>query len=162
MSKLARLSILALSLFALIAWLIFVAWFYTTIQLSFARGQGIFPSAEEGMIAILRRGYAEDADIKILHAGPNLHNGEQPYVWYVIAEVRASARADGSDLGHNGCDAPGSFFVETREGWVPVGELVFPHVLAFWMNVFGLAGQGVSASSTDWAPGQPSRFCQSP
>jgi hypothetical protein len=162
MAKATRLIIFSLSVFAMMVWLLFMAWYYTSTQLSITRTKGVYPSAEEGMIAKLRSYYAEDADIKILHAGPDLHSGKQAYVWYVIAEVRASARADGSELGQNGCDAPGSFFVQTKEGWMYVPELVFPHFLGFWMNAFGLAGPGVSAPTTDWPPGQPSRFCQPP
>jgi hypothetical protein len=77
----------------------------------------------------------------------------------VIAEVRAASRKDGLPLGHNGCDAPGSFFLQTREGWVHVPEEAFPEWIAMWMDVFDMAGPGQSTPSTEWAPRQPSRFC---
>ena len=86
--------------------------------------------------------YSPGAEIKILHAGPNYRDGSRPYVWYVIAEVRAAARADGSPLGHNGCDAPGSYFLQTREGWVYVPEGAFPEWISNWMDAFHLAGPG--------------------
>ena len=54
--------------------------------------------------------------VKILYAGTNSFDGSDPHIWYVIAEVRASARSDGSELGHNGCDAPGSFFLQLKDG----------------------------------------------
>jgi len=161
MAKSTKFLIVVLGVIAFYSWVVFLGWRFTSTQLAIARSGGVFPSAEKAMLAKMGRYYAPDAEISILHAGLDLHNGKQPFVWYVIAEVHASARADGSRLGHNGCDAPGSFFVQTRDGWVYVPELAFPHVMAYWMIAFGMAGPGVSTPTTDWPPGQPSRFCQS-
>jgi hypothetical protein len=136
------------------------AWIYTALQLNIARAKGVYSSPEQGMIARAEQSYTADRQIKILHAGTNSFDGTKPHVWYVIAEIRASARADGSALGHNGCDAPGSFFLQTKEGWVHVSEGAFPGFIGFWMDVFGWAGDGQSRPSTNWAPDQPSRFCQ--
>jgi hypothetical protein len=134
------------------------SWIYTRTQLARARSNGVYASAEEGMLAHAEKYYTADREVKILNAGPNSF---QPHVWFVIAEVRASARADGSELGHNGCDAPGYFFLQTKEGsWVWMPEGAFPGFIGFWMEVFGWAGEGQSTPSTDWAPDQPSRLCQ--
>jgi len=137
-----------------------LAWLYTTSQLAIARAKGVYASPEQGMLAHAEKYYAADRSVKILQAGPNSFDGSQPHIWYVIAEIHASARADGSELGHNGCDAPGSFFIQTREGWVHVPEGAFPGFIGFWMKVFGWAGEGQSTPSTDWAPDQPDRLCQ--
>ncbi len=136
------------------------SWVYTAVQLNVARAKGVYSSPEQGMIARAEQYYTADRQIKILHAGTNSFDGTKPHVWYVIAEIRASARADGSALGHNGCDAPGSFFLQTKDGWVYVPEGAFPGFIGFWMDVFGWAGEGQVTPSTNWAPGQPSRFCQ--
>jgi hypothetical protein len=136
------------------------AWIYTAVQLNIARARGVYSSPEQGMIAHAEQYYTADRRVKILHAGTNSFDGTKPHVWYVIAEIRASARADGSALGHNGCDAPGSFFLQTKEGWVYIPEGAFPGFIGFWMDVFGWAGEGQSTPSTNWAPDQPSRFCQ--
>lgn len=136
------------------------AWIYTAVQLNIARAKGVYSSPEQGMIARAEQYYTADRQVKILHAGTNSFDGTKPHIWYVIAEIRASARADGSALGHNGCDAPGSFFLQTKEGWVHVSEGAFPGFIGFWMDVFGWAGEGQSTPSTNWAPDQPSRFCQ--
>ena len=136
------------------------SWIYTAVQLNIARAKGVYSSPEQGMIARAEQYYTADRQVKILHAGTNSFDGTKPHIWYVIAEIRASARADGSALGHNGCDAPGSFFLQTKEGWVHVPEGAFPGFIGFWMDVFGWAGEGQSTPSTNWAPGQPSRFCQ--
>lgn len=150
-------------------WLIFlgiliaivpVSWAYTSIQLSSARSKGVHASPEEGMLALIDQNYAPDKTVKILYAGPNSQNGNQPHVWYVIAEVRASARADGSEMGSNGCEAPGSFFLQTTDGWVHVPEGAFPGFVGFWMNVFDMAGDGLAASTTPWVPGHEPDFCQ--
>lgn len=136
------------------------SWAYTSIQLSIARSKGVYASPEQGMLAMADQYYAPDKTVKILYAGPNSQNGNEPHVWYVIAEVRASARADGSEMGRNGCDAPGSFFLQTKEGWVHVPEGAFPGFMGFWMDVFHLSGDGLATSTTHWIPGQEPDFCQ--
>lgn len=137
------------------------AWIYTAVQLNIARAKGVYSSPEQGMIAQAEQYYTADRQVKILYAGTNSFDGSKPFVWYVIAEIHASARADGSELGHNSCDAPGNFFLQTEDGkWVYVPEQAFPGFMGFWMDVFGWAGEGQSAPSTNWAPDQPARFCQ--
>ena len=158
--RLSRLGRVGLGLAALVPLFFACSWVYTGSQLALAKNGGIYASPEQGMRALAQKSYAPDRQVKILHAGPDSSDGSQPYVWYVIAEVRASSRADGSELGHNGCDAPGSFFLQTREGWVLVPEGAFPGFIGYWMKVYGWAGEGQATPSTDWAPGQPSRFCQ--
>lgn len=138
----------------------FFPWLYTTAQLGAAQARGVYETPEQGMRAMLGASYSPDAQIRVLYAGPNSRDGSLSYLWYVIAEVRASARADGSRLGRNGCDAPGSFFLQTGEGWVHVPEGAFPEQIALWMKAYHLAGPGRSTPSTDWAPDQPMRFCQ--
>jgi hypothetical protein len=140
---------------------VFSSWVFMTTKLTLARSEGVYPSAERGMRARLDRAYVGISRVDILYAGPNSFDGSQPHVWYVIAEVRASMRSGGYEMGVNGCDAPGSFFLETTDGWVHVPEGAFPEIVGFWMKVFGLAGPGQAAPSTDWAPSQPKRFCQS-
>ncbi|MFZ5911643.1 MAG: hypothetical protein ACOYYU_16635 [Chloroflexota bacterium] len=112
------------------------------------------------MMANIEKHYSDDREVKILYAGPNSFDGSQPHVWYIIAEVRASSRVDGSELGRNGCDAPGSYYLETKDGWVYMPEGAFPDFIGFWMKVFDLAGEGQSMPSTDWEAGQPTQFCQ--
>lgn len=138
----------------------FFPWLYTSVQLKIARAGGVYETPEQGMRAKLEASYSPDAQIKILHAGPNYRDGSKPYVWYVIAEVRAAARADGFPLGRNGCDAPGTYFLQTRDGWVHVPEGAFPEWISIWMDAFDMAGPGESTPSTDWAPGQPKWFCR--
>ena len=137
-------------------------WVYTTAQLRVASSKGVYATPEQGMLANAEKHYSADRNVKFLYAGTNSFDGSAPYVWYVIAEVRASSRADGSELGYKGCDAPGSFYLQTKEGWVHVPEGAFPGFMGFWMKVFDLAGPGQSTPSTNWAPDQPSRFCNRP
>jgi hypothetical protein len=111
------------------------------------------------MLALLDKGYTPDRQAKILFAGSNSFDGSDPYVWYVIAEVHAAARADGSSLSNEGCDAPGSFFLESKVGWVHVPEGAFPSFIGFWMGVFNMAGAGQPEPSVTRAPDQPERFC---
>jgi hypothetical protein len=149
-----------LILLGILAAIIPFAWIYTSVQLASARSKGLYSSPEQGMQAIIAKGYTADRKVKILYAGTNSFDGSQPHIWYVIAQVRASTRADGSALGKTGCDAPGLFFLQTKEGWVFVPEGAFPGFIGFWMNAFGMAGPGQSTPSTNWAPDQPAKFCQ--
>jgi len=137
-----------------------LAWIYTTVQLNNARVKGVYAAPELGMLALAEKYYTTDREVKILYAGTNSFDGSNPHVWYVIAEVRATARADGLELGPNGCDAPGSFFLQTKEGWVHVPEGAFPTFMGFWMKVFDWAGEGKSAPSTNWGADRPSQFCR--
>jgi len=137
-----------------------LAWVYTTVQLNNARAKGVYATPEQGMLALTEKYYTADHEVKIIYAGTNSFDGSNPHVWYVIAEVRATARADGSELGPNGCDAPGSFFLQTKEGWVHVPEGAFPTFMGFWMKVFYWAGEGKSAPSTNWGADRPSQFCR--
>ena len=141
--------------------LVFFSWVYSSSQLAIARSKGVYPTAEQGMLERASRSYAGVPRVDILYAGPNYHDGSKPYVWYVVAEVRAQARSDGSELGRNGCDSGGSYFLQTKEGWVHVSEGALPGFVGFWMDVFGMAGPGEDSPSVDWSPSQPARFCQS-
>ena len=136
------------------------AWIYTTSVVNQALADGVFPTAEDAMLNMLRENYTSITDIDIINAGPDSHDGNQPYVWYVTAEVRAASRADGSEMGHNGCDAPGTFFFQTHEGWFHVPEGPMTSFLAGWMSEFGLAGPGQTQPSTDVTDGRPFQFCQ--
>jgi hypothetical protein len=140
--------------------LVIVSWGYTQVQLARYSADGVYASPEEGMLALIDTYYPPEREVMMVYAGPNSPDGNRPYIWYVIAEVYASVRADGSAMGENGCDAPGSYFLQTKEGWVHVPEQAFPELIGFWMDVFDLAGTGVSAPSTDWAPGKQGMFCQ--
>jgi hypothetical protein len=129
----------------------------TTSRLAQARSDGVYSSAEEGMRALIARSYRNIQDVQIQYAGPNSFDGSHPHVWYVTAEVWAEARADGSPVG-NGVrlsDNPGSFFLQTKDGWVHIQEGAFPEVMGFWMSVFGLAGQGSSIPSQPFDVGAP-------
>lgn len=136
------------------------SWLFITHELNQARAQGAYDNPEAGLQALMDRNYAPDHTVKIYSAGPNAHDGSMPYVWYVVAEVRASARADGSPLGRNGCDNPGMFFIQLKDGkWVRVPEGFFTTFMLGWLERFDLVGNGETKPSTDLIHG-PARFCQ--
>jgi hypothetical protein len=140
---------------------LYYSWWHTTTQLSISAAQGIFPTAEEGMRQLVSRGYVGIEDMEIAYAGPNSFTGASPHVWYVIAEVRAASRVGPASNTSGVCDGPGSFFLNTEDGWVHVPEGAFPEMIGFWMRVYGLAGPGQSEPSITW-PSSPSlRLCQS-
>jgi hypothetical protein len=105
------------------------------------------------MRALVYENYTGISRFQILGAGPNDSFDEnKSHIWYVVAVIHAASRADGSALGHNGCDAPGTFFLQTKEGWVQVGEGAFPEIIGIWMKMYGMAGEGQSTPSTDNMP----------
>jgi hypothetical protein len=157
MNKYVRWSLIvagiAVGLFAL-------SWLYTKLVIANARADGEYASAEEGMMALMDKYYPPDREVKIFYAGPNENDGSNPFVWYVIAEVRASARADGSQMGLNGCDNPGTFFVQLKDGkWVHVPEGMFTTFMTSLLDVFDMAGEGQLAPTIDLLNG-PTLFCR--
>ena len=134
----------------------------TSSYIAVARSQGIYASPEQGMIERANTWYSGDPEVEIMYAGPNAHNGMQPHVWYVIAEVRVHARSAGSILGPDDCDAPGSYFLQMRDGWVQIPEGNYPELMGIWMKVFGMAGSGEAEPSTHKDSSSPTQFCQSP
>jgi hypothetical protein len=139
----------------------FWSWIYTTSVLRAAHMGGTFASAEDGMHALIAKGYVQPDDVQIIYAGTNSFDGSSPHVWYVIACVWGDTRADGSPVGtkKHVYDQPGTFFLATKEGWVQVGEGYFPEFLGFWMKVYGLAGPGSAHPTHDWGS-SPTRGCE--
>jgi hypothetical protein len=113
---------------------------YATRMVARAHARGLYSTAEAAMRQLIAENFTDIQRVTIFYAGPNGSDGNDPHVWYVIAEVHAASRADGSDMGKHGCDAPGTFFLQTREGWFHVPEGAFPRLLGKWMRKYGLAG----------------------
>ena len=158
MNKMMRRSLTVVGIVVIV---VVFSWLYTTVQLGIARSKGTYPSAEQGMLARMDKYYMPDREVEILYAGTNSFDGSNPHVWYVIAEVHASARVDGSALSHDGCDSPGSYFLQTKDGnWMYVPEGAFPDLMGFWMGVFGMAGEGQSEPSIDWETDQNPQPCR--
>jgi len=155
--RLVHRLVMALAVISLMA---LCSWGYTNLVVANARSKGEYASAEAGMLARIDKYYSSDHTEKLFYAGPDDRDGRNPYVWYVIAEVRATSRADGSQLGRNGCDNPGSFFVQLKDGkWVYVPEGLFIIFVPSWLDTFGLAGEGQPTPTTDLTQGSY-RFCR--
>ena len=152
---------LALSIpFTCIVMALFWSWTYTANVLRAARFEGTFASAEDGMRALIARGYIHPDRIQIVYAGTNSFDGSSPHVWYVIACVWGGTRADGSPVGsqRHEDDQPGTFFLNTRDGWVHVAEGFFPEFVGFLMKVYGLAAPGSAKPTHDWGS-TPTQGC---
>jgi hypothetical protein len=117
---------------------------YTKNQLELARSKGIYPNPETGMKTLINQDYIGIQKVEIIYAGPNYDNGSKPFVWFVVADIWAKSRFDGSSLGYGKWDhdSGGSYFLQTKEGWVHVTEHLHPEFVAFLMEVYGLAGEG--------------------
>ncbi len=147
---LGRVAVITL---ALVILFVVTAWIYTSAKLTEASSNGIYTSAEEGMRSQIKDYYKGVHRSQILYAGPNYRDDRNTsHVWYVVALIHADSFADGRDLGHGGCDAPGSFFLQTKAGWVQISEGAFPGLIGSWMKLFGMAGDGLVTPSTDNMP----------
>ena len=133
---------------------------YTVGVVAIASRNGVYPTVEQGMIARAEKNYTPDLQVKIIYAGTNSFDGSDPYIWYAIAEYRASAHADGSKLHRDGCDSGGNFYLHTEKGWVYLSEGAFPVYVGKWMKILGMAGPGQVTPSTNWTANSPSRYCQ--
>ena len=63
------------------------AWLYTVVQLEAAKRQGVYPTPEDGMRALLRETWPDAEEIVIEGTGPNFFDGSHPHVWYVAARA---------------------------------------------------------------------------
>jgi len=147
--KILRWSLITLGLVLLSAG---AGWIFTSSQLAIASSKGVHASAEQGMQSLIGESYQGITSLEILSSGPDSFDGSFPHVRYVVARVCASSRMDGVELDDQGCDLPGSFFLQTREGWVHVPEDAFPEIVGFWMSIFGMAGPGQSTPSINLIP----------
>ena len=125
---------------------------YTTSMLLIARADGVYPSAEDGMLALIQKNYINPEQVEVIYGGPSAYENSKPQVRYVIACIWGGTRKDGKPVGSevNVYDQPGHFFLDTRAGWVFVPEGFMPDLLGFWMKVYGLAGPGISIPTYDW------------
>ena len=111
-------------------------WGYTTVRLEVAKWAGIYPTAEDGMLALVAKSWYGIERVEIESAGPNSFDGSDPHVWFVTAKVWAARRADWQPVGGRGYDSAGSYFLHVREGWVHMPEGAFPEFVGFGMKLF--------------------------
>jgi hypothetical protein len=113
------------------------SWLYMVSILAAARREGVYPTAEEAMLARIERAWIDVERVEIERAGPNAWDGSQPHVWFVTARVVAASRADGKPVGSGRHDLAGSFFLHVRDGWVHVPEGLFPELVGSLMDFYG-------------------------
>jgi hypothetical protein len=154
------LGVIVLGVITILGILRITTYCYTAQVVSRARENGLYPTAEAAMQQLIFENYDDIERVKIFYAGPNNRDGSDPHVWFVIAEVHAKIRADGSTLGEHNCDAPGTFFLQTHDGWFHVPEGAFPGMLGKWMQSYGLAGPGQAVPSINLHNNRPYRYCQ--
>jgi len=159
-SKLLRVGLIAICIPAVALGFTFGSWSFTTSRLNAARSIGVFPSPSEGMLTLVQSGYVDIQEARIVHAAQETALGGGPHVWYVIACVWAESRADGSPVGSptHDFDAPGSYFVDTHEGWLLMPETSLPLFVGFLMPIFDLAGDDRAQPFHD-PSSEPTRMC---
>lgn len=121
---------------------------YTVVVLQWARGQGVYETPQQGVVARANRYYCGVEKVDIQHATTNSFDGSNPHIWYVIWQVHARNRAPcdpahpGPALYHGSYENAGSFYLNARDGWVMMPEGFYPELVGFWMRALGLAGAG--------------------
>jgi hypothetical protein len=120
------------------------SWSFTINHLNAARSIGIFPSPADGMWTLIQSGWTGIQDVRIFDVQETFIGGGS-HIWFVSACVWAESRVDGSAVGSptHDFDYPGSYFVNTHEGWVLIPETSSPLFVGFWMKIFGLAGNDI-------------------
>jgi hypothetical protein len=143
-SRLLRVGLILVCIIALITGVTFWSWRFTTDRLEAARSIGIFSSPAEGMLTLIQSGWSGIQEVQIFDVQEKALGGG-PHVWFVSACIWADSRADGSAVGSatHDYDSPGSYFVNTPEGWVLMPETSLPLFVGFWMKIFGLAGSDI-------------------
>jgi len=124
---------------------------YTINTLTWARGEGVYDTPQQGVIARANLWYCGVEKVEIEQAATNSFDGSNPHVWYVIWKVYAKNRAPcspdnpGAPLAHGkNSEGGGNYYLNMREGWVYMPEGRFPELIGFWMKVLGQAGPGDS------------------
>jgi hypothetical protein len=138
-----RLAIILLGVLLLIPLFFAGTWVYASSQLTLAKEKGIYATAEEGMRSkLLQQAWdlEPEPQVEIVGAGPNQHDGSQPHVWFVMAQVRADHRPGGKSTAPRGYYSGGPFFLRVQEGWVHVPEGAFPEFIGWAMTLYGLEG----------------------
>jgi hypothetical protein len=160
-SKILRVSLVALGILAAALAFVFWSWSFTTSRLNAARSIGVFPSPSEGMLTLVQSGYVGIQEVRIVRvAQETFPLGGGSHVWFVTACVWADSREDGSPVGSptHDFDYPGSYFVDTHEGWVLMPETSLPLFVGFWMPIFDLAGDDIVQPIHD-PPSEPKQPC---
>jgi hypothetical protein len=151
---------LIMALLALLTFGKAFSYFYTIYQVRQALASGVYPTPVEAVRHFIENNYIGIKSYEILSARPNEDNGKNPHVWYAIAEVHAENYADGTQVRHNGCDAPGVFVMQIKEGWFLVGEGLFTGSFGRWLVDYSLAGEGQVQPAIDTFHGHSYRMCQ--
>lgn len=121
---------------------------YTVFALQWAESRGVYASPQEGATARAYEGYCGVERVEITHASTNSFDGSNPHVWYVMFTVYARSRppcdkVTAANALHNGTyESGGSFYLNSKKGWVYMPEGWFPGLIGFWMRVWGMEGSG--------------------
>jgi hypothetical protein len=157
-STLLRVFLIVICILAVALGFTFWSWSFTTSRLNSAQSNGVYPSPAEGMLTLVESGYMGIQEVRITLAEPETFPlGGGPHVWFVIACVWAESREDGSPVGSptHDFDFPGSYFLDTKEGWVLIPESSSPLFVGFWMKVFDLAGDDSGGQIIHEPPSKP-------
>jgi hypothetical protein len=128
-----------LGLAALVPLFFLCIWVYAASQLALAKGEGVYSTPEEAVIAHNSQGWggAEVVRIDGVRASPNSHDSDQPHVWFGGATIHLDRVPEGWD---RKVFSSGSYFIRVRDGWVHVSEGALPEFIGWVMELYGMEG----------------------
>lgn len=141
---LRRLGRIAVKLAIVVAGVFFFLWVYAASHLAYAKTLGVYPTAEELIVA---RAYQQPAlygyegvevtGVENIKAGPNAVDGSQPFVWFGGCTINYDRVPEGR---FSSRDLMGFNMIHVRDGWVQMDDIVFPWFLGRVMELYNLEG----------------------
>lgn len=135
-----RLALIILGAAALVPVFFGCLWAYAAAQIASAKSGGIYPTAEEAVVAKNSEswGGAQVVRIENVHAEQNDRNA-QPHVWFGGATVILDRVPAGFNRAYT---VSGSYYIRVRDGWVLMPEGAFPEFVGWVMELYHLEGVG--------------------
>jgi hypothetical protein len=132
--------VVGFALLLLLSLLVAGPWTYAKAQIELAKRDGIYASPQEGLR--MRAAAVEGAElvrVENVWSGPNWDDGRLPHVGFAMGRVVYDRPPAGWDKNTN---YNGSYYIRVREGWVHMGEGVFPPFVGRVMELYNLEGAG--------------------
>lgn len=100
---------------------------------------GAYPTVDEAIMGDIRHNKMDPAWFQVDKAQNRKDN---PHIWYVIRRVKPEYQDDYNRGQHLQVACGGSFYVQTKSGWVgmPENEITGFGLLDFWMGLLNLYG----------------------
>ncbi len=127
-----------------VAAVFFFLWVYAASHLAFAKTRGVYPTAEELVVAWAYQqpavhGYEGINVIRVenVKAGPNAIDGSQPQVGFGGGTIYYDRVPEGRN---QSWEPMGFMMIHVRNGWVQMDEILFPGFIGWVMELYNMEG----------------------